>query len=64
MEKFKHILYFTFVLMPLFYSCGLSIIIIDNMRIGNCQFMCKKFRKTKQQIDKSKFEQLMKRITK
>jgi len=64
MDKFRHILYFTFVLMPLFYWCGLSIIVIDNMYIGNCQFSCKKFRRKKQQIDKNKFAELMKRITK
>lgn len=64
MEKFKHILYFTFVLMPLFYVCGLSVIIIDNMRIHNCQFAVKHFRRKKQEIDKNKFNKLMKRITK
>ena len=64
MEKFKHILYFTFVLMPLFFWCGLSIIIIDNMRIHNCQFAVKRFKKNKKQIDKNKFEQFMKRVTK
>lgn len=64
MEKFKHVLYFTFILMPLFYFCGLSIIIIDNLRINNNQFLVSKLKKTKKQIDKEKFEKMMKRITK
>lgn len=64
MDKFKHFLYFTFVLMPLFYWCGISIIVIDNMEIGNCQFACKKFRKKKKEIDKHKFADMMKRLTK
>lgn len=64
MEKFKHILYFTFVLMPLFYLNGLSVIVIDNFQIFNCQFACKKLAKNKRQIDKQKFEKMMKRICK
>ena len=64
MEKFKHILYYTFVLIPLFYWCGLSVIIIDNMMIYNCQFMCKKIYKKKKEIDKRKFADMMKRLTK
>lgn len=64
MEKIKHILYYTFVLMPLFFWCGLSVIIIDNMMIYNCQFACKKFYKKKKDIDKRKFSEMMKRLTK
>ena len=64
MDRMKHILYFTFVLMPLFYVNGLSIIIIDSLKIFNCQFACRRFRKTKKQIDKNKFEKFMKRVTK
>ena len=64
MDKIKHILYFTFILMPLFYINGLSVIIIDNLRILNCQFAVKRFKKNKKQIDKNKFEQFMKRVTK
>ena len=63
MEKFKHILYFTFILMPLFYINGLSVIIIDNLRIFNCQFTVDKF-KTKKQIDKEKFAKFMNRVCK
>jgi hypothetical protein len=63
MEKFKHILYFTFVLMPLFYINGLSVIIIDNLKIFNCQFAVDKF-KTKKQIDKEKFAKFMNRVCK
>ena len=62
-EKFKHILYFTFVLMPLFYINGLSVIIIDNLKIFNCQFAVDKF-KTKKQIDKEKFAKFMNRVCK
>lgn len=64
MDKFKHLLYFTFVLMPLFYWCGLSIIVIDNMQIKNCQFACNKFKKKRKEIDKTKFADMMKRLTK
>lgn len=64
MDKIKHILYYTFVLVPLFYVCGLSVIIIDNMRIHNCQFAVKRFKKKKQEIDKNKFDKMMKRLTK
>lgn len=64
MGKIKHILYFTFVLMPLFYVNGLSVIIIDNLKIFNCQFAVEKFKKTKKQIDKEKFNKMMKRLTK
>ena len=64
MDKIKHILYFTFVLMPLFYVNGLSVIIIDNYRILGCQFSCKRFKKKKQEIDKNKFINMMKRLTK
>ena len=64
MDKLKHCLYFTFVLIPLFYFCGLSIIMIDNKEIVNCQFYCKKLKKTKREIDKYKFEKMMKRLTK
>lgn len=63
MDKFKHILYFTFILMPLFYINGLSVIIIDNLRILNCQFAVDKF-KTKKQIDKEKFAKFMNRVCK
>lgn len=63
MDKFKHCLYFTFVLMPLFYFCGLSVIIIDNLRINNNQFLVSKF-KTKKQIDKEKFKKFMNRVCK
>lgn len=63
MEKFKHILYFTFILMPLFYINGLSVIIIDNLQIFNCQFAVEKF-KTKKQIDKEKFARFMNRVCK
>jgi len=62
-DKFKHCLYFTFVLMPLFYFCGLSVIIIDNLRINNNQFLVSKF-KTKKQIDKEKFKKFMNRVCK
>ena len=64
MEKIKHILYYTFMLMPLFYFCGLSVIIIDNMQIFNCQFACSKFKKKKQEIDKDKFKKFMQRVCK
>lgn len=64
MDKFKHFLYFTFVLMPLFYWCGVSIIVIDNMQIKNCQFACNRFKKKKLQVDKGKFAKMMKRLTK
>lgn len=64
MDKLKHILYYTFVLVPLFYVNGLSVIIIDDFRIFNCQFACKRFRRKRNQIDKGKFEQFMKRVTK
>ena len=64
MDKIKHMLYFTFVLMPLFYINGISVIVIDNFKIFNCQFACKRFKKKKQVIDKNKFEKMMKRITK
>jgi hypothetical protein len=63
MEKIKHILYYTFILVPLFYFCGLSVIIIDNMQIFNCQFAVEKF-KTKKQIDKEKFKKFMNRVCK
>ena len=63
-EKIKHILYYTFVLVPLFYWCGLSVIVIDNMAIHNCQFACKKLKKNKKEIDKKKFSEMMKRLTK
>ena len=63
MEKFKHILYFTFILMPLFYANGLSVIVIDNLQIFNCQFAVEKF-KTKKQIDKEKFAKFMNRVCK
>ena len=64
MDKIKHCLYFTFILMPLFFVNGLSVIIIDNLRILNCQFAVTKFKKTKRQIDKEKFDKLMRRLTK
>lgn len=63
MEKFKHILYYTFILAPLFFFCGLSVIIIDDRRILNCQFAVDKF-KTKKQIDKEKFAKFMNRVCK
>ena len=64
MEKIKHILYYIFVLVPLFFFCGLSVIISDNRQILNCQFFCKKFKKKKQEIDKDKFKKFMQRVCK
>lgn len=34
------------------------------MSIYNCQFMCKKIYKRKKEIDKRKFANMMKRLTK
>ena len=64
MDKLKHILWYTFVFTPLIFACGLGIIVIDNKKIINASFFTKKIKKTKKQIDKDKFNALMKRITK
>ena len=64
MDKFKHILYYTFIFMPIMFICGLGIIIVDNKEIFNLQFFTKKLKKTKKEIDKEKFAKFMKRVTK
>ena len=64
MDKFKHILWYTFIFTPLIFVCGLGIIVIDNKKILNATFYTKRIKKTKKQIDKEKFNKLMKRITK
>lgn len=64
MEKFKHILWYIFVLRPLTFFVGLSIIILADERIVGNNFQVIKFRKPKRQIDKEKFAKFMKRVTK
>ena len=64
MDKLKHILYYTFIFMPIMFVCGLGIIIVDDKEIFNFQFYTKKLKKTKKQIDKEKFAKFMKRVTK
>ena len=34
------------------------------MEISNCQFACKRFKKKRKEIDKRKFADMMKRLTK
>ena len=63
-EKLLHILWFTFVYSPLTFFTGLSIIILANDRIVSGTFQVVKFRRRKREIDKRKFEKMMKRITK
>lgn len=63
-EKLLHILWFMFVYSPLTFFTGLSIIILANERIVSGTFQVVKFRKRKREIDKIKFEKMMKRITK
>ena len=63
-DKLLHLLWYIFVFRPLTFFVGLSIIILAGERIIGSSFQVVKFRKRKKQIDKKKFEQLMKRITK
>lgn len=63
-EKILHILWYIFVYSPLTFFTGLSIIILANDRIVSGTFQVVRFRKRKREIDKQKFEKLMKRITK
>lgn len=64
MEKFLHILWFTFIFIPLMYWNGLSLIILCNQKIVMGSFDIKKMRKKKQQIDKDKFAKFMRRVCK
>lgn len=64
MEKFLHILWYTFVYIPLVYFNGLSLIILLNEKIISGIFTVKSFRKKKQEIDKKKFAKFMKRVCK
>jgi hypothetical protein len=64
MEKFLHILWYTFVYIPLIYFNGLSLIILLNEQITGGTFAVKSFRKKKQEIDKKKFAKFMRRVCK
>lgn len=64
MEKFLHILWYTFVYIPLIYFNGLSLIILLNEQITGGTFTVKSFRKKKQEIDKKKFAKFMRRVCK
>lgn len=64
MEKFLHILWYTFVYIPLIYFNGLSLIILLNEKITGGTFTVKSFRKKKQEIDKKKFAKFMRRVCK
>lgn len=63
-EKLLHLLWYIFVYSPLTFMTGINIIILANERIVGGSFQVVKFRKRKQQYDKKKFSELMKRITK
>ena len=63
-EKLIHLLWYTFVYTPLIFMTGINIIILSNERIIGGTFQVVKLRKRKSQIDKKKFSDMMKRITK
>ena len=63
-EKLLHLLWYTFVYTPLTFMTGINIIILDNEKITGGTFQVVKLRKRKSQIDKKKFSDMMKRITK
>lgn len=64
MEKFKHVMWYLFIFIPLVMFWGLGIIMISNQRIVTCDFIAKKFVNKKPQIDKQKFAKFMKRVCK
>jgi hypothetical protein len=63
-EKLLHLLWYIFVYSPLTFMTGINIIILANERIIGGSFQVVRFRKRKPQIDKKKFNDMMKRITK
>ena len=63
-EKLLHLLWYMFVYSPLTFMTGINIIILANERIIGGTFQVVRFRKRKPQIDKKKFNDMMKRITK
>lgn len=63
-EKLLHLLWYIFVYSPLTFMTGINIIILGNERIIGGTFQVVKLRKRKTQIDKKKFSDMMKRITK
>jgi hypothetical protein len=64
MEKFLHILWFTFVYTPIVYVNGLGFILLANEKILGGTYHVKSFKKTKREIDKEKFAKFMKRVCK
>lgn len=64
MEKLLHILWYTFVYIPLIYFNGLSLIVLLNEKIIGGTFSVKSFRKRKREIDKKKFAKFMRRVCK
>jgi len=63
-EKFLHLLWYIFVYSPLTFMTGINIIILAGERIVGGTFQVVKFRKRKSNIDKKKFSDMMKRLTK
>lgn len=63
-DKLLHLLWYMFVYSPLTFMTGINIIVLANEKIIGGTFQVVKFRKKKQQYDKKKFNELMKRITK